>query len=66
MTNTAKIIAYCPSEGNAERKFIRVDNGIPIIGKYKCSSCRDIYLETNLQKGEENKDLVDLIREKLK
>lgn len=61
-----EIIAYCPGEGNAERKFIRVDNGIPIIGKYKCMSCGDVYLETSLQRGEENKDLADLIREKLK
>ncbi len=66
MTETKKIIAYCPSERNAQRKFIRVDNGIPIIGKYGCTNCGDIYLEPNLQRGEENKDLVDLIREKLK
>jgi len=61
-----EITAYCPSENNAERKFVRVDNRIPIIGKYKCATCGDIYSEPSLQKGEENKDLVDLIREKLK
>jgi len=60
-----EIVAYCPSEENAQRKFRRADNGIPIIGKYECTSCGDIYLETNLQRGEENKDLADLIREKL-
>jgi len=60
-----EIIRYCPSENNGERRFVRFDNGIPIIGRYQCTSCGDVYLEVNLQRGEENKDLVDLIREKL-
>lgn len=60
-----EIIAYCPSEGNAERMFRRVDNGSALIGRYQCATCGNFYSEPNLQRGEENKDLVDLIREKI-
>ncbi|MBI4116933.1 hypothetical protein HY449_04275 [Candidatus Pacearchaeota archaeon] len=60
-----EITGYCPSEGNAERIFRRIDSGIPLIGRYQCATCGDTYSEPNLQRGEENKDLVDLIGEKL-
>ncbi len=60
-----EIIGYCPNEENAQRKFVRTDNRIPLIGRYRCLTCEEIYLETSLQRGEENKDLADLIKEKL-
>ena len=60
-----EITRYCPNEGNAERIFKRVDNGIPLVGKYECLSCGEVYSEVNLNHDGGDGDLVELIVRKL-
>ena len=43
-----EIMGYCPSERNVERKFRRVDKGIALVGTYECTTCGEVYRETNL------------------
>ena len=63
-----EITGYCPGEGNAERRFVRADGGISLIGNYKCKSCGEIYREVDLNlstRDGEGGDLVKLIELKL-
>lgn len=54
---------FCPKVCKGERTFTRVDEGVALIGNYRCNECKTIYHEVEIYPS---KDYADLIRERLK
>lgn len=55
------LVAFCFLVCKEEKTFVRIDEGIALLGTYQCPNCKTIYDESQLHDG----DYIDLIKERM-